>query len=570
LASARLPKFERVDFARPEDCPCTLVFEVVWFHNDAMGRGRKRAEKVDIDFTLRRVFGKKAFRPLQREVINATIAGHDVFLQAATSFGKSLCFQLPASIATGITVVVSPLLALMTNQINAARALGIRTESISSNIPQSERNRIVSDLKCGHPETRLLYVTPELCAMDHFRKLLNTIHTQGQLIRIAIDEVHCISEWGHDFRPAYKELSWLKKTLILPSVPIIALTATATPRVRNDIVKCLGLNPLISPTQTAGTPGKATKFFSTTTARPNIHYEVRYFSESSPKDDSGDDLFANLVSWLTSISTRRVNLLVSLSASQSQPPTPSDLTPICGIIYVPLRATAENLASRLSSSSITASAYHAGLEPATRAWIQTTFLHPPIPSVEDACTLAGSFNIIVATTAFGMGIDAPSVRFVVHYGMPRGLESFVQESGRAGRDGKAASSVVLYTREERDRVRFRVAQDVTKELNKKAGGGGSPAQRAMAQAQARSKGESLEKAIDYCEETSKCRHEIISAYFGDGEMPVCDFACDFCKEGAVGLKKRKERGLATDEAAMEFTQREPRDAVDDYDYWSQI
>jgi RecQ family ATP-dependent DNA helicase len=546
------------------------VFEVVWFHNDAMGRGRKRAEKVDIDFTLRRVFGKKAFRPLQREVINATIAGHDVFLQAATSFGKSLCFQLPASIATGITVVVSPLLALMTNQINAARALGIRTESISSNIPQSERNRIVSDLKCGHPETRLLYVTPELCAMDHFRKLLNTIHTQGQLIRIAIDEAHCISEWGHDFRPAYKELSWLKKTLILPSVPIIALTATATPRVRNDIVKCLGLNPLISPTQTAGTPGKATKFFSTTTARPNIHYEVRYFSESSPKDDSGDDLFANLVSWLTSISTRRVNLLVSLSASQSQPPTPSDLTPICGIIYVPLRATAENLASRLSSSSITASAYHAGLEPATRAWIQTTFLHPPIPSVEDACTLAGSFNIIVATTAFGMGIDAPGVRFVVHYGMPRGLESFVQESGRAGRDGKAASSVVLYTREERDRVRFRVAQDVTKELNKKAGGGGSPAQRAMAQAQARSKGESLEKAIDYCEETSKCRHEIISAYFGDGEMPVCDFACDFCKEGAVGLKKRKERGLATDEAAMEFTQREPRDAVDDYDYWSQI
>ena len=542
-----------------------------------MARGKRTTEKVDIDFTLRRVFGKKAFRPLQREVITAAIDGHDVFLQAATSFGKSLCFQLPASVATGITVVVSPLLALMANQIEAAQVLGIPTESISSNTPQSERNKIISDLKCGHPETRLLYVTPELCAMDHFRKLLNTIHTQGQLVRVAIDEAHCISEWGHDFRPAYKELSWLKRTLILPSVPIIALTATATPRVRDDIVKCLGLSPLISSTQTvgtAGTPGKTTRFFSTTTARPNIHYEVRYFSESSPRDESGDDVFANLVSWLTSISNRRARLLASLFSSQCQPTIPLDPTPICGIIYVPLRATAENLASRLSSSSITAVAYHAGLEPATRASVQATFLQPPVPSVEDACTLSGSFNIIVATTAFGMGIDAPGVRFVVHYGMPRGLESFVQESGRAGRDGKAASSVVLYTREERDRVRFRVGQDMAKELSKKkagVGNSGSPAeQRALAQARARSKGESLEKAIEYCEETGKCRHEIISTYFGDGEMPRCDYACDFCKEGAVGLKKRMERGLATDEAAMEFTQRETSNVVDDYDYWSQI
>jgi RecQ family ATP-dependent DNA helicase len=538
-------------------------------HDKVMARDGRTIEKVDIDFTLRRVFRKKAFRPLQREVIIATIEGHDVFLQAATSFGKSLCFQLPASVATGITVVISPLLALMTNQINAARALGIPTESISSNTPQSERNKITSDLKCGHPETRLLYVTPELCATDHFRKLLNTIHSQGQLSRVAIDEAHCVSEWGHDFRPAYKELGWLKRTLILPSVPIIALTATATPRVRDDIVKCLGLNPLISPTQTADTPCKTTKFFSTTTARPNIHYEVRYFSESSPRDNSGDDLFANLASWLTSIATRRAHLLTALS-SQPQLPKPPDLTPICGIIYVALRATAENLASRLTSSSITAVAYHAGLEPAVRGWVQTTFLHPPVPPLQDACTLAGSFNIIVATTAFGMGIDAPGVRFVVHYGLPRGLEAFVQESGRAGRDGKAASSVILYTREERDRVRFRVAQDVAKELKKKAAGTKNAAERTIAQAQARTKAESLEKAIEYCEETNKCRHKIISTYFGDGEMPVCDYACDFCKEGGVALKKRKERGLATDEAAMDFTQRETRDVVDDYDYWSQI
>jgi bloom syndrome protein len=154
--------------------------------------------------------------------------------------------------------------------------------------------------------------------------------------------------------------------------------------------------------------------------------------------------------------------------------------------------------------------------------------------------------------------------------MPRGLESFVQESGRAGRDGKAASSIVLYTREERDRVRFRVAQDMAKELAKKGGGRCSAAERAVAEAQARSKANSLEKAIEYCEETSTCRHRIISSYFGDSEVPICDFACDFCKEGAVALGRRKERGLATDEVAMEFTQRETTNVVDDYDYWSQL
>ena len=422
-------------------------------------------------------------------------------------------------------------------------------------------------MKCGHPCTRLLYVTPELCLTASFRKLLNTIHLQGQLVRIAIDEAHCISEWGHDFRPAYKELSWFKKTLILPSVPIIALTATATPRVRGDVLNCLGLEPLVSPTQSIESQGRGTKLFSTTTARPNIHYEVRYFNESSPRDPSGDDLFPNLLSWLTSISLRRQNMLDYLSTS-SKLPGLQDRARIAGIIYVPLRATADSLASRLTSFSVTATAFHAGLDALVRIQIQESFLHPPIPSDTEARTLAGSFNIIVATTAFGMGIDVPGVRFVVHYGLPRGLESFVQESGRAGRDGKAASSLVLYTREERDRVRSRVSQDVAKELAKKGNANGGPT--GTARAQARSKTESLEKAIEYCEATSKCRHEIISTYFGDGETPACDFACDFCKEGAVALRRRMEKGLATNEDALEFTQQETHEAVDCCDYWSQI
>lgn len=534
-------------------------------------------EKVDIDFTLRRVFNKKSFRPLQREVITATIEGHDVFLQAATSFGKSLCFQLPAAVSSGITVVISPLLALMTNQINATRALGIPTESISGSTTKTERRRIENDLKCGHPYTRLLYITPELLAMQAFRKVLTTIHQQGQLIRVAIDEAHCISEWGHDFRPAYKELKWLKETLILPSVPITALTATATARVRVDIVKCLKLAPLASPSQgTAPVPTPSspaqTLFFSTSSARPNIHYEVRYFSEASPQHASGDDLFANLIDWLRDIGHRRIQHLRHLTDTEPASVTASTRSPITGIIYVPLRVTADTLATRLTTSGIPCQSYHAGLELPTRTAIQSTFTSPPIPTPEQALTLGGSFNLIAATTAFGMGIDAPHVRFVAHYGLPRALEQFVQESGRAGRDGKAAASVLFYTREERDRVADRVRADAAKN-GPGCGSGGSSSSAAAA------KGDSLRAVIGYCEDTRTCRHEIIAAYFGEEEevgAERCDFACDYCKEGQVALRRRKEKGLASEAVVFEFSQREARrgeasqvEEGDPYDYWSQ-
>ena len=291
----------------------------------------------------------------------------------------------------------------------------------------------------------------------------------------------------------------------------MAVTATATKQVRDDIFNYLQLrNP---------------KVFTTSSARPNIHYEIQYFNESEPQNGQ-DDVFPYLLTWLTRMHERRVLAKVA--------------TPIHGIIYCPMRATADNIANKLSTSGICASSYHAGLEGLTRLKIQAAFLaNTTIPEAE-MDTLFSSFNIICATTAFGMGIDMPTVRFVVHYGLPRGMESYIQESGRAGRDNKAAASLVLYTREERDRCLWRVQQDLSRERNKVL---------------ARSKATSLEKIIEFCENTERCRHKLVSAYFGeDKDTAVCDYACDVCKEGPAPLRRRKDKGLATDEAAMEYTQ----------------
>ncbi|PGH27494.1 hypothetical protein AJ80_00735 [Polytolypa hystricis UAMH7299] len=519
-------------------------------------RKRKR-EPIDIDFTLRRVFGKKSFRPIQRDVIQAVIEGHDVFLQAATSFGKSLCFQLPAIVGHGVTIVVSPLLALMMDQVAALEANGIPVATINSTTAQSRRRAILTDLLSGHPTIRLLYVTPEFCQTDSFRRHLQTVHLQGELNRIAIDEAHCVSEWGHDFRPAYKALSWLRKELTTPLVPITALTATATPRVRADIIHLLGLD------------SSSVKLFQTPSARPNIHYEVRYLSDYAydptvPETSQVNDVLI----WLKAIHDRRMARLSAGDGETKGHPVSPPLPPLYGIIYVPLRSISSELASSLSASplNIKAVAYHAGLPASERAKIQSTWSAPSKRT--GTSTIKGkkgdkpeeqpAFYIVVATNAFGMGIDNAHVRFVIHWTPPRSFEGFVQESGRAGRDGRAAVSLVYYNDQERERVVERISRDqdtgfdTTTSTTKRRYDNATIKEMNVAKMRNREAMlDSFNKVVRYCLTTTRCRHEVIQEFSGDvvqhegtsastNSSSICDFACDFCKEGTLALTRRKE------------------------------
>lgn len=456
------------------------------------------------------------------------------------------------------------------DQVAALQANGIPVATINSTTPPYERQAILEDLLSGHPRTRLLYVTPELCEQDSFRRHVLTIHAQGELNRVAIDEAHCISEWGHDFRPAYKELSWFKRTL--KNVSITALTATATPRVRLDIINLLGLDP------------KTLKTFNAPSARPNIHYEVRYLTDfACDPTVAADFQIQDILAWLKSIQNRREARLNTNGGSDTGS-AGAKLPPMSGIIYVPLRSVAESVARALSSSgnNIYAVAYHAGLSNADRNRIQNMWTsNNPFPT-----GASPSFSIIVATTAFGMGIDNAHVRFVIHWTPPRSFEGFVQESGRAGRDGRAAVSIVYYNLQERDRVLDRVQRDDTSDH--KADG---RRRRAIQDPAAKERNkqarlESFQKVIKYCETTTRCRHEIIKEFSGDLELEMmgsrqeslgdnrsangtspssssrtspCDFACDFCKEGAEVLTKRKEEMIKADENTEKYTVYQPVD-----------
>ena len=418
----------------------------------------------------------------------------------------------------------------MNNQVDSLRAANVPVATINSNTHSEDRAATLKDLCCGHPNTRLLYVTPELILTESFRKVLDTIYRQGELSRVAIDEAHCISEWGHDFRPAYCHLSHFRANY--PDVPIMCVTATATPSVQSDILKTLGLNV-----------DKTKKFIASTTRR-NLHYEVGFTSDES------DNRFTWLMDFLQCLYLRRSKdpaRLKDIGEDSSVDNRRSDA--ISGIIYVSMRSECDSLAARLRANDIGAVPYHAGLSILDRAECQQRWLKN-----------SPGYSIIVATTAFGMGIDKADVRFVVHWTLARSFEGYYQEAGRAGRDGKAALCMLFYSREDRDRVGRRITQDAASgshSINENERGEGAKAKKL------RSRIASFQELVKYCEQTETCRHVVIGKFFGEEDVQVCDHGCDHCfrRQGELSLRHKKEEGLSSEEWVS--TQRERGDFYGD-------
>jgi RecQ family ATP-dependent DNA helicase len=390
--------------------------------------------------------------------------------------------------------------------VNALRIAGIEAGTINGNTPYGERNRLLADLATGHPLTRLLYVTPEQCTADGFRKHIKTVHGQGELARIAVDEAHCISEWGHDFRPTFKELRWFRDSF--PDVPIICLTATATAQVRKDVVSTLGLSE------------DKVQIFTMTTNRKNLHYEVRFKCDQ-------EDHYSDFLKWIKGVHKRRrddAERCAEIVAKGER------LDNVSGIIYTLFRQDCEDLAARLRADGIGARPYHAGL----RNEDKTETLNRWVNNEQ-------GYDVIVATTAFGMGIDKENVRFVVHWQLPKSFEGYYQEAGRAGRDGKASICIMYYSREDRDRAFNRLSKDSKTQSNLEA------------------RVKTLQSLIAYCEDTDNCRHKLICKYFGEKELPECDYACDWHKSSKA-LKQAKMNGLMSEEWVS--TQRE----IGQFDY----
>jgi ATP-dependent DNA helicase RecQ len=384
-------------------------------------------------------FGFESFRPLQQEIVDATLSGTDVIALLPTGGGKSLCYQLPALVSGGLTLVISPLIALMKDQVDALSANGIAATFLNSSLDAGEARRRISGLSQG--EYRILYVAPERIVLPGFLAGLDRWNLQ----RIAVDEAHCVSEWGHDFRPEYRQIATLR--LRYPGVPVIALTATATDRVRGDIERFLSMN--------------APQRFVGSFNRSNLCYGV------STKADAAKQLLA----------------FCEKRKSES------------GIIYAQSRRSVEELAQRLSAAGIPALPYHAGLSPAERARNQELFIRDEI-------------RVICATIAFGMGIDKPNVRYVVHYDMPKNLEGYYQETGRAGRDGLESDCLMLFSGGDAAKHRHFIRQIVDDREREQAG-------------------HLLTQMLDFAA-TTRCRRHHLLNYFGERGTPDQCGNCDNC------------------------------------------
>lgn len=398
-------------------------------------------QKSNLDLAqevLQNTFGYGAFRPMQSEIISSVLEGNDTVVLMPTGGGKSICFQVPALVLPGITLVISPLISLMKDQVESLKQNGVKAAYLNSSLSAVDQ-RITED-EVADGNIKLLYVSPErLLSGDTFR-LLNRV----KISLVAIDEAHCISSWGHDFRPEYTKLKLIRESI--PNVPFVALTATADKVTRQDIISQLGL--------------KTPKLFVSSFDRPNLNLIVR----------PGQDRIKQIINW------------IKYRPEQS------------GIVYCLSRKSTETIAAKLKAKGIAAEPYHAGLHERVRSDVQNRFVRDELP-------------IVVATIAFGMGIDKSNVRWVIHYNLPKNLEGFYQEIGRAGRDGLPSDTLLFYSWQDR-----RILEDIIKES--------SPT---TAQLQL----DKLERMYQYAT-TVQCRRRLLLTYFGDDFRENCGH-CDICR-----------------------------------------